>query len=81
MKIISQVKKENDVIGIKINSDEASLSKILEKIQGFLKSSYAKSVKGILGYNQGSMNLDFPFLSKLWWIKYILLYDYDYKYV
>ena len=66
MKIILQVKNDSsDTIGIKINSNDLNLSKLLEKIQSFLKSSYAKSVKGILGYNQGSMNIDFPFLSKL----------------
>jgi hypothetical protein len=38
---------------------------MLEKIELFLKTSYAKSLKGILESGQGSVNIDFPFLSRL----------------
>jgi hypothetical protein len=50
---------------IKIGVQEIELRGILEKIEAFLKSSYAKSIKGILESGQGSVNIDFPFLSKL----------------
>jgi hypothetical protein len=41
--------------------EEAGLRKVLERIEVYRKRSYAKSLKGIVD----SVNLDFPFLSRL----------------
>jgi hypothetical protein len=67
MKLIVNVKQESSQPAslIKIGAQESDLRAILERIETFLKSSYAKSVKGILESGQGSVNIDFPFLSKL----------------
>jgi hypothetical protein len=53
------------VSSVMIMADEKVLKNLEAKIEIFLKKSYAKSVKGILESGQGSVNLDFPFLSKL----------------
>lgn len=64
MKIILNIKQGEQSL-VKIGVEESILRATLEKIEPFLKSYYAKSLKGILGSNQGSVNIDFPFLSKL----------------
>ncbi len=53
------------VSSVMLNVKEEILKKMQGKIEKFLKKSYAKSVRGILESGQGSVNLDFPFLSKL----------------
>jgi hypothetical protein len=45
--------------------EEAALRKVLERIEVYRKRSYAKSLKGIVESGTGSVNLDFPFLSRL----------------
>lgn len=44
---------------------EEELKKMEGKISEFLKSKYAASIKGLLNSGRGSVNLDFPFLSKM----------------
>ena len=70
LKVIKKFNQEykdgSKVSSVCLNVDEGQLKKLEEKIEMFLKKSYAKSVKGILESGQGSVNLDFPFLSKLW---------------
>jgi hypothetical protein len=69
LKVIKKFNQEykdgSKVSSVSLNVDEGQLKKLEEKIEVFLKKSYAKSVKGILESGQGSVNLDFPFLSKL----------------
>jgi len=69
MKIIKKINLEykdgTKVSSVALNIDEGMLKNLEQKIETFLKKSYAKSVKGILESGQGSVNLDFPFLSKL----------------
>ena len=68
MKIIVGGKKEvngEEVSSIKIGVDEETLRNLLERIERYRKSTYAKSLKGVLTSGAGSVNLDFPFLSRL----------------
>ena len=69
MKIIKKINLEykdgTKVSSVALNIDEGMLKNLEQKIETFLKKSYAKSVKGILESGQGSVNLDFPFLSIL----------------
>ncbi len=69
MKIIKKYNHEykdgTKVSSVVLNVGDDMLKKMEGKIETFLKKSYAKSVKGILESGQGSVNLDFPFLSKL----------------
>jgi hypothetical protein len=68
MKLISTFTDKyegNEAPFVKILVSEPDLRKIEGKIKLFLKSSYAQSVTGILDSGSGSVNLDFPFLSKM----------------
>lgn len=48
-----------------LDVEENVLKNVEEKIETFLKKSFAKSIKGILESGQSSVKLDFPFLSRL----------------
>ena len=53
--------------GMKVVVGEQQLKGLEGKISSYLKSKYAASLKGIIGFGQASssVNLDFPFLPKL----------------
>ena len=53
-------------MSVKLVASENEVKQLSSKIKLFLKSSYAQSVTGILDSGSSSVNLDFPFLSKMW---------------
>lgn len=50
---------------VKVKAEEGRLREMLQRLEVFLKRTYGKSLKGGLTSKQGSLSLDFPFLSKL----------------
>ena len=50
---------------VKLKVKEPELRAMLERIGQYLKTTYARSLKGVLDVKNVSVNLDFPFLSRL----------------
>jgi hypothetical protein len=53
------------VQSVKLNVPVEKLKSMEVHLSNFLKSKFAKSVKGIVDPSRSSVMLDFPFLAKL----------------
>lgn len=68
MGIVQMIKEEVQevvVTSVKLNVATDKLKQVELHISNFLKSRFAKSVKGLVDPTRSSVMLDFPFLAKL----------------
>lgn len=65
VQIIKEEVQEVMVLSVRLNVSGDKLKQTEIHISNFLKSRFAKSVKGLVDPTRSSVMLDFPFLAKL----------------